>query len=153
MNKSRPRSNQSNEAGFVSAKDELKVLSGLYYTREHEWAQIASDGSILVGVTDFAQKRLHEVVFVDLPQVGSTVDKGGLLGTVESVKAVAEVFSPVGGEVIQVNDILAKSPELVNQNPYGNGWIARIRPRNLQADLVQLLTAEQYVALVSNIRH
>jgi glycine cleavage system H protein len=137
----------------VSAKDELKVPSSLYYTREHEWARISSDGSVLVGVTDFAQRRLHEVVFVDLPQVGSTVDKGGLLGTVESVKAVAEVFSPFAGEVIRVNDILTKSPELVNQDPYGKGWIARIRPRNLQADLVQLLTAEQYVASLSNIRH
>ena len=137
----------------MNAKDEPKVPTDLYYTREHEWAQIESDGKVLVGITDYAQRKLHEVVFAGLPRVGSIVDKGEPLGTVESVKAVAEVFSPIAGEVTQVNDVLTKSPELVNKDPYGKGWIVRIKPRNLQADLVQLLTAEQYVNLLSNTRH
>lgn len=133
----------------MSAKDEPKVPIGLYYTKDHEWAKIEPDGNILVGVTDYAQRKLHEIVFVDIPRPGTDVGKGGLLGTVESVKAVAEVFCPITGKVIEVNDVLTKSPELVNQDPYGKGWIAKIKPKNLQEDLVRLLTAEQYLALAS----
>ena len=125
----------------------------IYYTKDHEWAKIEPDGNVSVGVTDYAQRRLHEVVFVDLPRPGSNVGRGGLLGTVESVKAVAEVFSPVTGQVIEVNEVLTKSPELTNQDPYGKGWVAKIRPNNLQEDLVRLLTAQQYLALQASAKH
>ncbi len=137
----------------MGTKDEPKIPSTLLYTNDHEWAMVEPDGNVLIGVTDYAQRRLHEVVFVDLPKVGSQVEQRGLLGTVESVKAVSEVFSPVSGEIIQVNDLLEKSPELINQDPYGKGWIARIRPKNLQNDISQLLNAEQYRAIQSNTRH
>ena len=137
----------------MSGKDEPKVPTDLYYTKDHEWAKIEPDGNVLVGVTDYAQRRLHEVVFVDLPRPGANVGRRGLLGTVESVKAVAEVFSPVAGQVIEVNEALTKSPELTNQDPYGKGWIAKIKPTNLQEDLVRLLTAQQYLALQASAKH
>ena len=137
----------------MSAKDEPKVPTDLYYTKDHEWARIEPDGNVSVGVTDYAQRRLHEVVFVDLPRSGAMVGKGGLLGTVESVKAVAEVFSPVSGQVIEVNEALMKSPELTNQDPYGKGWVAKVKPNNLQEDLVRLLTAQQYLALQAGAKH
>jgi len=137
----------------LNAKDEPKVPTDLYYTKDHEWAKVEPDGNISVGVTDYAQRRLHEVVFVDLPRPGANVGRGGLLGTVESVKAVAEVFSPVTGQVIEVNEVLTKSPELTNQDPYGKGWVAKIKPNNLQEDLVRLLTAQQYLALQASAKH
>ncbi|MEM2094665.1 MAG: glycine cleavage system protein GcvH [Candidatus Bathyarchaeia archaeon] len=131
----------------MRATDKPYVPEDLLYTREHEWAKIEPDGTVVVGVTDYAQRKLHEVVFVGLPELGSKVKQGSLLGTVESVKAVSEVFSPVAGEVVEVNNALANSPELINKDPYGKGWIARIRPNNLQIDVHQLLTAQQYSAL------
>ncbi len=141
------------EVWWLSLKDELRVPSDLYYTKDHEWARVELDGNVSVGVTDYAQRKLHEVVFVDVPRHGTIVGRGGLLGTVESVKAVSEVFSPVAGQVIEANELLAKSPELTNQDPYGKGWIAKIKPNNLQEDLTQLLRAEQYLALQTNIKH
>lgn len=97
-----------------------------------------------IGITDHAQENLHEIVFVDLPKMGVVVKRMGLLGTVESVKAVSEVYSPVAGEVVKVNSSLEKAPELVNKYPYGEGWIAVIRPSDLKGDLKALLTPREY---------
>lgn len=102
--------------------NENDVPEGLYYTREHEWVKIEGE-KCRVGVTDYAQKSLHEVVYVDLPNVGKTLTQSVEFGTVESVKAVSELYSPVSGEVIERNGKLVDSPELVNQDPYGAGWI------------------------------
>jgi len=125
------------------------IPENLYYTKEHEWASVQIDGTVRVGITDHAQESMHEVVFVDLPKIGTTIKRMGLLGTVESVKAVSEVYSPVAGEVVDVNRSLEKAPELINQDPYGKGWIVILRPTNLEADLGTLLKPENYAELLA----
>jgi glycine cleavage system H protein len=120
-----------------------EVPEGLHYTREHEWMKIEGD-KCRIGITHYAQESLHEVVYVDLPNVGKTLTQNAVFGTVESVKAVSEVYSPVSGEVIQRNEKLIDSPELVNQEPYGAGWIVVVKPSHLQDDLKTLLSPEAY---------
>jgi len=123
--------------------NDYEVPGGLYYTKEHEWVKLEGN-NCRIGVSDYAQKSLHEVVFVDLPKVGAKITRSQSLGSVESVKAVADVFAPISGEVTEVNAKLADSPELVNQQPYGDGWIAIIKPSNLEAELKNLLDAKSY---------
>ena len=123
---------------------EYEIPEGLHYTKEHEWAKSLEDDTILVGVTDYAQKQLHEIVYVELPEIGREVKSSDSIGAVESVKAVSDIFSPVSGTVIEVNETLINSPELINEDPYGGGWIAKIKPRNLKADLAKLLSPEVY---------
>jgi glycine cleavage system H protein len=127
-----------------------EVPEGLYYTKEHEWMKI-ENGMCRVGVTDYAQKSLHEVVYVDLPNVGKTLTQNEMFGTVESVKAVSEVYSPVSGEVVERNEALMDSPELVNQQPYGAGWIVVVKPSRLQDDLKILMSAEPYGKFLQEI--
>jgi glycine cleavage system H protein len=113
----------------------------LLYSKEHEWLRI--DGNMgTVGITDHAQKELGDVVFVEFPQVGAKVQAGKPMGTIESVKAVSELFSPATGEVFEVNSSLATSPETVNADPYGKGWLVRIRMDQKAGD--GLMSAEQY---------
>ena len=117
------------------------------YTTEHEWVRVEDDIAV-VGVTDFAQKELGEVVFVELPQVGHVYDAGDEIGTIESVKAVAEIFTPLAGEVIEVNETLADDPELINEDPHVDGWLVKIRFSSA-ADLKSLMNAEQYTEYAS----
>ncbi len=130
--------------------DENEVPDDLYYTKEHEWLKIEKD-MCRVGVTDYAQKSLHEVVYVDLPNLGKVLTQNALFGTVESVKAVSELYSPVSGEVVTRNEQLADSPELINQQPYGAGWILVVKPSHLQDDLKVLLTAEAYAKFLQEV--
>lgn len=127
-----------------------EILENLYYTNEHEWVKV-EDGKCRIGITDYAQKSLHEVVYVDLPNIGKTVTQKVTFGTVESVKAVSEVYSPVSGEVAERNEKLVASPELVNQDPYGAGWIVIVKPSRLQEDLKSLLSAEGYAKFLLEI--
>ncbi|MGA2791863.1 MAG: glycine cleavage system protein GcvH [Candidatus Bathyarchaeia archaeon] len=127
-----------------------EVREGLYYTKEHEWMKV-ENGKCRVGVTDYAQKALHEVVYVDLPNVGKALTQNIAFGTVESVKAVSELYSPVSGEVAERNEKLVESPELVNQDPYGAGWIVIVKPSRLPADLQALLNAEGYVSFLEEL--
>ena len=131
--------------------DEYKVEEGIYYTKEHEWAKKLGDGNVAVGVDDYAQGQLHEIVFVELPEVDAEVAKGGALGAVESVKAVSDMYAPVGGRVVAVNEELLDSPELINDDPYGEGWIAKIEPSGLDADLAKLMDAEKYKAFLATL--
>ncbi len=131
--------------------DEYKVEEGVYYTKEHEWAKKLGDGNVAVGIDDYAQSQLHEIVFVELPEVDAEVAKGGALGAVESVKAVSDVYAPVGGRVVEVNEELLDSPELINDDPYGEGWIAKIEPSGLDADLAKLMDAEKYKAFLASL--
>jgi len=131
--------------------DEYKVEAGLYYTKEHEWAKKLGDGKVAVGVDDYAQSQLHEIVYVELPEVDAEVAQGGALGAVESVKAVSDVYAPVGGRVVEVNEELLDSPELINDDPYGEGWIAKIEPSGLEADLAKLMDAEKYKAYLATL--
>ena len=131
--------------------DEYKVEEGIYYTKEHEWAKKLGDGNVAVGVDDYAQSQLHEIVFVELPEVDAEVAQGEALGAVESVKAVSDVYAPVGGKVVEVNEELLDSPELINDDPYGEGWIAKIEPSGLDADLAKLMDAEKYRAFLATL--
>ena len=106
---------------------ELQLPDDVRYTQDHEWARTEGDKT-KVGISDFAQDQLGDIVYVELPQVGDTFDKEQEFGTVESVKAVAELYMPVGGTILAVNSALEKSPELVNKDPYGDGWMIEIEP-------------------------
>jgi glycine cleavage system H protein len=127
------------------------VPADLKYTQEHEWAKREGE-RIRVGITAFAQDQLGDVVFVELPKVGAKVAQRQSFGVVESVKAVSDLFAPVSGEVVEVNAALAKSPETVNQDPYGQGWMIVVKPSNA-AEWDQLLTAAQYEALIAQGGH
>jgi glycine cleavage system H protein len=116
--------------------------SDYLYTREHEWVRVEDDVCVL-GITEFAQHELGEVVFVELPEVGQVFDTGDELGTIESVKAVAEIFTPVAGEVIEVNDSVSDDPELLNEDPHGEGWLLKVRFSSA-SDLKDLMKANQY---------
>ncbi|MCX6625535.1 MAG: glycine cleavage system protein GcvH [Acidobacteria bacterium] len=112
------------------------------YTKEHEWVSVEGDVAT-VGITFHAQKELGDIVYVDLPRVESTIDQGKSLGSVESVKAVSDIYSPVSGEVVEVNPILADAPEKLNEDPHGAAWLVRIR-LSIPAEIKHLLTAEAY---------
>ncbi len=123
----------------------MNIPKNLKYTREHEWLQI--DGNqVIVGITDFAQKALGDVVFVDLPEVDVDAVKGEAFAAVESVKAVSDVYSPVAGTIYEVNEILADSPEILNQDPYEKGWMVKIELAE-GASLEDLLDAADYAKL------
>ncbi len=119
------------------------IPSDLKYTEEHEYVRAASDGTIEIGITDFAQGELGDVVYVELPQVGARFSKHDVFGTIEAVKAVSELFSPLTGEVTAVNERLDKEPALVNTDPYGAGWMIRMRA-NDAGELDALLDADAY---------
>ncbi len=119
------------------------------YTIEHEWIKI--DGDIAtIGITDFAQDQLTDVVFVELPEVGKQIEQNSNLCVVESVKSVSEVFSPISGEIVEVNKALGNSPELVNNEPFEGGWIAKLKVKN-EAELDHLMTPEEYNKFLAGI--
>jgi glycine cleavage system H protein len=123
------------------------VPGDLRYTKEHEWAKIEGDRA-RIGITDFAQEQLGDVVFVELPKVGAKVTSMSTFGVVESVKAVSDLFAPLTGEVVEVNAELPKKPETVNRDPYGQGWMLVIRMTN-PAEANALLSAAQYEQLIA----
>ena len=104
----------------------MEFPNNLLYTEEHEWVQVEQD-EVLVGITDYAQHELGDVVFVELPDVGAKVEQGGTFGTIEAVKTVSDLYAPVSGEIVEVNSDLADQPEMVNQSPYADGWMIRIK--------------------------
>ncbi len=116
--------------------------SDVRYTREHEWAR-PGDGLVTVGITNYATEQLGDVVFVELPPVGKEVDAGKPFGVVEAVKTVSDLYAPVSGQVVEVNGALAKNPALVNQEPYGEGWMIRLKPRD-PAEISRLLSNADY---------
>ncbi len=128
------------------------VPKELKYTKSHEWVKGNSDGSVTVGITHHAQDLMGDMVYVDLPQTGVKVTAGKECGVVESVKAASDVYAPVSGEVVEANSALADSPETVNKDCYGAGWMFRIKPSN-KAELDALLDAKAYEALVASEKH
>lgn len=120
----------------------------LRYTAEHEWLDVAADGLARVGITAYAQDQLGDVVYVDVPAVGTTVRAGKPFGVVESVKAASDLYSPLTGTVVEVNAKLVDHPELVNADPYGDGWMVVVQPADA-AELDGLLDAEAYTALTA----
>jgi glycine cleavage system H protein len=125
----------------------MKFPKDLKYTKDHEWARVEGDAAV-VGITDYAQDKLGSIVFVELPPPGKPVKKGETVVTVDSVKAVAEVYSPLSGEVKEANDPLKDTPEVINQDPYGQGWMVKIKISS-PAELGALLTPEAYEAFVA----
>lgn len=121
--------------------------SDYLYSKEHEWVKVDEDVCLL-GITEFAQKELGEVVFVELPEVGQVFDAGDEVGTIESVKAVAELYTPVAGEVVEVNERVTDDPEVLNEDPHGDGWLLKVRFSSA-GDLKSLMNAEQYEEYVS----
>ena len=124
------------------------MTNDLRYTRDHEWVRLEG-GTGRIGITDHAQQQLGDVVFVELPKIGDTVAAGARFGTVESVKAVSELFSPVAGKVTAVNELLQKKPETVNSDPYGEAWMIEVALSN-PAEVDALMTADQYDAFVKS---
>lgn len=118
------------------------------YTKEHEWVQV-DDDVCLMGITEFAQKELGEVVFVELPEIGQVFDANDEIGTIESVKAVAEVYTPVAGEVVEVNEMLLDDPDLLNDDPHEEGWLVKVR-FSTEGDLDGLMNAEEYEEYVNS---
>jgi glycine cleavage system H protein len=121
----------------------LSIPDDLQYTKSHEWVRM-EDGTATIGITDHAQDELGDVVFVELPGEGTTFDAGDSFGTVESVKAVSDLYTPVGGEIVEVNTSLEDAPEKINDDPYGEGWIVRLRT----TDEADLLSPEEYEKVV-----
>jgi glycine cleavage system H protein len=121
----------------------LNIPEDLQYTKSHEWVRIEGD-TATIGITDHAQDELGDVVFVELPEEGDTFDAGESFGTVESVKAVSDLYTPVGGEVVEVNSALEDAPENINEDPYGEGWIVKLRT----TDEADLLSPEEYEKVV-----
>ena len=119
----------------------------LLYSKEHEWIRL-DDDTATIGITSHAEQELGEVVYVELPEVGTDFDANDVFGTVESVKAVSEVFMPVSGEVLTINKALSDSPELINDDPYGKGWMIRIKMKN-RSESNELLSAEEYAEYTS----
>lgn len=107
----------------------MKNPEHLYYTKEHEWAEF-KDGKVIIGITDYAQSQLGDVIFLEFPEVGQEFSSGDVFGEVEAVKTVSELYSPLSGKVVELNDELENSPDLVNSDPYGNGWLIKIDPNN-----------------------
>ena len=120
--------------------------SDVRYTREHEWARLG-DGLVTVGITNYATEQLGDVVFVELPPVGKEVEAGKPFGVVEAVKTVSDLYAPISGQVVEVNGAIAGNPALVNQQPYGEGWMIRLKPRD-QAELSRLLSSADYEKMV-----
>ena len=119
--------------------------SDLKYASSHEWVRLEEDGAVTIGISDYAQQSLGDVVYVGLPELGASLDAGDEAGVVESVKAASDIYAPVSGEVIAVNEALADTPEVVNTDPYDDGWFYKLQPADT-AELEQLLSAEDYSA-------
>lgn len=126
----------------------MNIPDELRYTKEHEWARL-EDGLCVVGITDYAQGELGDIVYVELPEPGAHVETMGEFGVVESVKTASDLYAPLAGEVVAVNEALADSPELVNDSPYADGWMLKLRPTNLDEDWPTLLDAAGYAAVLA----
>ena len=127
---------------------QTQIPEHLIYSESHEWLQLESDIAT-IGITDFAQTELGDIVFAELPEVGEHLERGETFGTLEAVKTVADLIAPVSGEVLEVNDSLAEEAEQINEDPYGGGWLLKIRIDDA-ADLEDLLSAQDYADLIAN---
>lgn len=125
-----------------------QIPQQLKYTEDHEWVRAEADGSVVIGITDHAQHQLGELVYVELPDAGRTVTRGDGMAVVESTKAASDVYAPLAGVIVQGNPALAGQPELVNTDPYGEGWLVRLRPADAAA-LAALLDSAAYTQLLA----
>ncbi|UXI69376.1 glycine cleavage system protein GcvH [Tahibacter amnicola] len=130
-----------------------EIPGDLKFMKSHEWARVEDDGTVTVGISDHAQSLLGDLVYVELPNVGDTLEVGGACAVVESVKAASDVYAPVSGEVVKVNSALADKPETINEDAYGDGWIVVIKPTSLQDDMDNLLDPDAYAEQVDSEDH
>ena len=129
---------------------DTEVKDDRKYSKDHEWIKVEGD-LVVVGITDFAQNSLHEITFVELSEVGTVLEANGECGLVESMKASSDIFSPVGGEIVEVNSELEDAPEIVNEDPYGKGWMFKLKPSNLDADIAGLMDASAYQEFIESL--
>jgi len=129
--------------------NELSFPDDIKYSEDHEWI-VSNQNTVKIGITDYAQNQLGDIVFVELPEVGATVAKGDEFGTVESVKAVSELYMPIGGEITAINDNLEETPELVNTAPYGDGWMIEVAPSD-PGELDSLKNKDAYLELLKGL--
>jgi glycine cleavage system H protein len=125
------------------------IPGDLKFLKSHEWARMEDDGTVTVGISDHAQGQLGDLVYVELPSLGDSVDAGNACAVVESVKAASDVYSPVSGSIIKVNEALADKPETINEDAFGDGWIFRVKPTN-PAEMDELLTPDDYAEQIEN---
>ena len=128
----------------------MEVPKGLHYTKEHEWVQVEDDTIATIGITDFAQESLGDITYVQLPKEGEEVKKDDPFGVVESVKAVSDLYSPVTGRVVEVNQPLLQAPELLNDDPYNDGWMIKVEVKDVEGDLDGLMDADEYKEYVAD---
>lgn len=129
-----------------------EIPGDLKFLKSHEWARVEDDGLIRVGISDHAQEALGDLVYVELPEVGAIVKAGGGAAVVESVKAASDIYAPISGEIVEVNEILSDKPEIINEDAYGDGWIFLVRASD-RAELDELLDANEYEELIENDDH
>jgi glycine cleavage system H protein len=126
----------------------MDIPEGLKYSKEHEWVLVESDVAI-IGITEYAQDELGDIVYVELPQVGEKISKDDPFGSVESVKAVSDIFAPISGSVLEVNDTLPDSPETINEDPYGDGWMIKVQMTD-KDELKDLMSSEDYTEYIEH---
>ena len=129
---------------------DTEVKDDRKYSKDHEWVKVEG-GLVVVGITDFAQNSLHEITFVEISEVGTTLEASNECGLVESMKASSDIFSPIGGEIVEVNTELEDAPEIVNEDPYGKGWMFKLKPSSLDADLEGLMDAAAYKDFIESL--
>jgi len=129
----------------------MEFPDNVKYTKEHEWVRLEDDGSVTIGITDYAQQQLGDIVYVELPEAGEDpVLRDAPFAVVESVKAVSDVYAPITGVITEVNDELPNSPEVINEDPYGDGWMVRMKP-GVPGEMDELLSAEEYEELINEL--
>ena len=128
---------------------ELNLPDDALYSDDHEWARLEGE-TVRVGISDYAQDRLGDITFVEMPELGATFKRGAEFGTVESTKAVSELLMPIGGEIVALNEALEESPDLLNQDPYGDGWIIEVKPHD-PPELDSLMTKKDYVKMLEGM--
>jgi glycine cleavage system H protein len=133
------------------SKESYDVPGDYYYTKDHEWTKRKPDGNVLIGITDYAAKMLHDIVYVTLPREGQSLSKKEVLGQVESVKTVSDIYAPVSGTVVKSNDRLTKEPEIVSSSPYKDGWMLEIKSTNYDNEVKDLMNADSYRKFVSEL--
>ena len=126
-------------------------MSELKFTKEHEWIKI-KDGVAIIGISDFAQEQLGDIVSIELPKAGGIFRQGQTVAIVDSVKASSDIYAPISGEIIEVNEGLIEKPEMINQSPYDSGWIAKIKPSNMEEEFESLMTKEKYDRYIGEIK-
>jgi len=127
----------------------MNIPQNLRYTKDHEWIRIESDNTGIVGITDYAQGELGDIVFVEIETKGEKLKKGDVFGTIEAVKTVSDLFMPVSGEVLEVNENINDGPEAINKDPYNDGWLIKIKPEN-PSEIDELLDSSQYSKLINS---